>query len=63
MNVKGYRVGANLKMEDVSDRLGICYESYRRKESGTRKFTLEEAVELAKIFGITIEEFYEATKG
>lgn len=63
MNVKGYRVGANLKISDVADRLGICRESYRRKENRDRRFTLEEAVELAKMFGITIEEFYKATKG
>ena len=62
MNIKGYRVSANLSQSDVAKRLNMHRETYRRKENKERKFTLEEAVSLSKLFGISLQEFFEATK-
>ena len=62
VTVKGLRANLDLSQADVAKVLGICREAYRKRENGTITFSLEEAVKLAKMFGITIEEFYTATK-
>ena len=62
MNLRGYRASKNLSQKDCGDAIGTTREGYRMKEIGKSKFSLEQAIILANLFGITIEEFYQATK-
>jgi len=65
MNLRGHRVSNDLKQKEVAERLGICRESYRKKENGMLSLSLDEGFELADLYGITIEELfkaYQATK-
>lgn len=61
MNLKGYRAGANITQDEAAKHINTCRETYRKKET-RGNFSLEQAVSLSKLFGITLEEFYEATK-
>lgn len=62
MNLKGYRANKNLSQKDCGNAIGTTREGYRVKEAGKSKFSLEQAVILSNLFGITLEEFYKATK-
>ena len=42
----------------VAEYLGIANSTYRDKESGRREFNLSEALKLAKLFNITVEELF-----
>ncbi len=62
MNIKGYRASKKLTQEDAAALIGKKRNSYLLKENGKRDFSLEEGMILSRAFGITIEEFYRATK-
>lgn len=62
MNIKGYRASKKLTQEDAAALIGKKRNSYLLKENGKRNFSLEEGMILSKALGITIEEFYRATK-
>lgn len=62
MNIRGYRASLNLTQRKIAEKIGTSRNSYALKENKKRLFTLEEAVSLSNLFGITLEEFYKASK-
>lgn len=61
MNVnvlKSLRVKQGLKQKDVANYLGIKKNTYAGKENGNRKFTIEEAIKLSKLFDCSIEDIF-----
>jgi DNA-binding XRE family transcriptional regulator len=62
MNIRGYRASLNLTQSKIAEKIGTSRNSYALKENKKRLFTLEEAVSLSNLFGITLEEFYRASK-
>lgn len=62
MNLKAYRINKNLKQSDCAKHINVSRETYRRKENKKIPFSLKQAVDLSDLLGITLEEFYEATR-
>ena len=56
--LKSLRVRQGLKQKDVADILGIQTTSYNNKENGKRKFTVDEAIKLSKLFKCSIEDIF-----
>jgi len=54
--IKHYRVLRQMSQEVFAERTGITYTSISRIEHGTRKVTLEEAVTIATVLGISLED-------
>ncbi len=51
LEIKGARVRLGYKQRDVADYLKISTNSYRKKESGIVRFTDDEKVKIARLFG------------
>ena len=51
-----YRVGLKLSQEEVAVRAGITVTAISKIERGTRKVTLDEAVQLAEIVGVSLPD-------
>ena len=62
MNLKGYRASKDISTTDVANALGVCRETYRKKEKGLIGISLEEGFKIAEVLGLTIEEVYDAVK-
>ena len=56
--LKSLRVRQGLKQKDVANILGINTNSYNSKENGKRKFTVEEALKLSKLFKCSVEDIF-----
>ena len=62
VSLKALRVTNNLSLEDVASKLGITRETYRKKESGESKLTLDEGFALAELFNCSISEIKNCLK-
>ena len=62
VSLKGLRAGNNMSMEQVASELGISRETYRKKETGETKITLDEGFALAGLFKCSIMDIHEASK-
>ncbi|MEE4581503.1 helix-turn-helix transcriptional regulator [Paenibacillus polymyxa] len=60
ISVKAARVNAGLKQQDAADHLNLSLTGYQRKEDGTSRFYVDEAVKLSKLFGTEINIFFNA---
>ena len=61
MNVnilKSLRVKQGLKQQDVANYLGITVSVYNYKENGKRKFSIDEAIKLARLLKCDIEDIF-----
>ncbi|MDU1252905.1 MAG: helix-turn-helix transcriptional regulator [Peptostreptococcaceae bacterium] len=61
MNVnilKSLRVKQGLKQQDVANYLGITVSAYNYKENGKRKFSIDEAIKLARLLKCDIEDIF-----
>lgn len=61
MNVnilKSLRVKQGLKQQDVANYLGITVGAYNYKENGKRKFSIDEAIKLARLLKCDIEDIF-----
>lgn len=47
-----------LRQKDVAKMLHIDPQTYHLKEAGKREFTLKEAIQLTKIFSMTLDELF-----
>ncbi|MDP3726599.1 MAG: DUF4065 domain-containing protein [bacterium] len=59
--IKGLRVEKGFSQAFMAEKLAISRPSYGGIERGSREITLEEAEKLKNLFGISIEEFANAT--
>ena len=59
--IKALRMERGLSQSFIGEKLDLSRPSYTAIEQGTRELTLQEAEKLAELFGISIEEFANAT--
>ena len=52
------RVSAGLTQAEMGEKLGLTMAGYRQKEIGNRRITIEEATEMAKILGKSLDEIF-----
>jgi transcriptional regulator with XRE-family HTH domain len=62
-NVRAKRTAAGLSQDYVASQLGLSLPEYQEYESGTRRFGAERLLRLARLFGISPEEFFEGLPG
>lgn len=55
MNIKDIRVRRNLTQTDVANALGVSSVVYCRYETGARQPSVETLIQLADIFGVTVD--------
>lgn len=56
--IKEYRQKAGLKQEDLGELVGVRRETIFRLEKGLYNPSLKLAMDIAKVFGITVEELF-----
>ena len=54
LEIKGARVRLGYTQQDVADRLGLSLSSYKGREDGKTKFTIEEVPKLAEILELSM---------
>jgi len=57
-NLKRAREKAEISQKEVADFLGVCKETYRKKENGKSEFSLKEAKKIANLFDTKIEKIF-----
>lgn len=62
ISLKALRANKGLTMDDVAEGLGCTRETYRNKESGKTKLSLDEGFVLANLFDCSITDIWKATK-
>lgn len=55
MNIKDIRVRKNLTQAQVANALGVSSVVYSRYETGSRQPSIEVIIQLADIFGVTVD--------
>lgn len=55
MNIKDIRTRKNLTQAEVASALGVSSVVYSRYETGSRQPSIETLVQLADIFGVTVD--------
>lgn len=56
--IKEYRQKAGLKQEELGEMVGVRRETIFRLEKGLYNPSLKLAMDIAKVFGITVEELF-----
>ena len=60
--LKEYRAKYNMTQEDLAQRVGVRRETIGNLEKGKYNPSLVLAWNLARVFGVTIEEIFEVTE-
>ncbi|MDO4746434.1 MAG: helix-turn-helix transcriptional regulator [Bacillota bacterium] len=55
MNIKDIRVRKNLTQAQVANALGVSSVVYSRYETGTRQPSIDVIIQLADLFGVTVD--------
>lgn len=55
MNIKDIRTRKNLTQADVANALGVSSVVYSRYETGSRQPSIDVLIQLADIFGVTVD--------
>ena len=55
MNIKDIRTQKNMTQADVANALGVSSVVYSRYETGTRQPSAEVLIQMADIFGVTVD--------
>ncbi|WP_019156920.1 helix-turn-helix domain-containing protein [Robertmurraya massiliosenegalensis] len=58
MDIRTIRKKHGLTQNDMADLLGITISTYSRKEKEISRFTIEEGIKIASLFGETIEDLF-----
>ena len=56
--IKEYRQKAGLKQEELGERVGVLRETIFRLEKGLYNPSLKLAMDIAKVFGVTVEDLF-----
>ncbi|MDO4943671.1 MAG: helix-turn-helix transcriptional regulator [Ruminococcus sp.] len=56
--LKEYRAKNNLKQGDLAEMVGVRRETIIRLEKGQYNPSLKLAMDIAKVFGVTVEELF-----
>ena len=62
-NVRAKRTELGLSQDHVANQLGLSLPEYQEYESGRRRFGPERLLRLARLFGVSPEEFFEGLPG
>lgn len=57
--IKEYRVKAGLKQEELAELVGVRRETIFRLEKGLYNPSLKLAMDIAKVFNVSVEEMFE----
>jgi len=60
--IKEYRAKFDMKQGDLADMVGVRRETIIRLEKGQYNPSLKLAMDIAKVFGVTVEEIFEFTE-
>ncbi len=60
--VKEYREKAGLKQDELAEKVGARRETILHLEKGKYNPSLKLAMDIAKVFGVTVEELFEFTE-
>lgn len=58
-NLKEYREDKNMKQSELAELVGVRRETIVHLENGKYNPSLKLAMDIAKIFGVTVEELFE----
>ncbi len=58
-NLKEYRENKNMKQSELAELVGVRRETIVHLENGKYNPSLKLAMDIAKIFGVTVEELFE----
>ena len=56
--IKGLRVMRGLKQKDIAKKLEMNVGTYNGKENGDFPFNIYEALDLAKILGVSVDDIF-----
>lgn len=56
--IKGYRIMKGLTQKDLAKMLEMNLTTYAGKENGDFPFTIYEALDLAKILGVSVDDIF-----
>ncbi|MBU4257531.1 helix-turn-helix transcriptional regulator [Patescibacteria group bacterium] len=56
--IKEYRAGADMKQEDLAKKVGVRRETIVHLEAGRYNPSLKLAYDIARVFGVSIEEIF-----
>lgn len=59
--IKEYRENAGMKQSDLAERVNARRETIVHLENGKYNPSLKLAMDIAKVFGVTVEELFEFT--
>lgn len=57
-NLKEYRAKFDMKQGELADKVGVRRETIIRLEKGQYNPSLKLAMDIAKVFGVTVEELF-----
>ena len=60
--IREYRERAGLTQAELAEKVGVRRETLLHLESGKYNPSLKLAMDLAKLFGVTVEELFEFTE-
>lgn len=60
--IKEYRAKHEMKQEDLASLVGVRRETIGNLENGRYNPSLKLAMDIAKVFGVTVEELFEFTE-
>ena len=61
--IKEYRAKHDMKQEDLASLVGVRRETIGNLENGRYNPSLKLAMDIAKVFGVTVEELFEFREG
>lgn len=56
MSIKEYRIKAELRQEDIAQRLNVDRSTVTKWETGVSTPTVDKLIAMSKIFGCTVDE-------
>lgn len=62
MNIKKHRENRKISQKEIAAKLGMTQQAYSLKENQKRQFTIEEALLLEEILGVSIRELFKNDK-
>ena len=60
--IKEYREAAGMKQSDLAEKVGVRRETIVHLENGRYNPSLKMAFDIAKVFGVTVEELFSFTE-
>lgn len=60
ISVKAARINSAKTQDEAAKAIGVSLNAYKKKEKGITRFYIDEIVILSRLYGIKIENFFEA---